>query len=70
MASQQFAPKIHKIEYETARKEYKPEMAFILTQAEDDESRESTGKLQNQVELSTRYITFGPTTASSKMDNG
>ena len=44
MASQQFAPKIHKIEYETARKDYKPEMAFILTQADDD-SRESIGKI-------------------------
>ena len=46
MASQQFAPKIHKIEYETARKKYKPELAFILTQAEDDEERESASKLQ------------------------
>ena len=36
--------KIHKIEYETARKDYKPEMAFILTQADDD-SRESIGKI-------------------------
>jgi hypothetical protein len=31
LASQQFAPKIHKVEYETARKNYKPELAFILT---------------------------------------
>lgn len=69
MASQQFAPKIHKVEYETARKNYKPELAFILTQAEEEDDRESNGKMRTQAELSTRYITFGPTTASSKLDH-